>query len=158
MTQLESLTAFLTEHLPPRTMQMFLSAMDNCELVSAAKAMGLNQRRVGYLRYDAIVSWDDFPYRICPPALLYALVLAWVDDYGNELRDTLKLPPPTVDPEFIDEQTAMIQITVPVADEIILRETPDGPIPLKEKRWSVVYADVWTAETGEVIPRRETEQ
>ncbi len=158
MTQLESLTAFITANMPERAMTMFQSSMDDCELTPALKGLGLDQKRIGYLRYSAVLSWDDYPYRLCSPAQLYALVLAWIVDHSNALYDELKLTPPTVDPEFIDESTAMVQIAVPVADEIILRQSPDGEIPQGGKRWSVVYPEVWTAEQVEVIPQRGKSQ
>lgn len=91
MSQLESLTAFITANLPPDAMQMFSSSMEDCELVRNAKALGNNQRRIGVLTYTARLSWDDFPYRKYSPGLIYALVLAWVDEFANELRDELKL-------------------------------------------------------------------
>ena len=40
MSQLESLTAFITANLPPDAMQMFSSSMEDCELVRNAKALG----------------------------------------------------------------------------------------------------------------------
>lgn len=158
MTQLESLTDFITANMPPRAMTQFQSSMDDCELTPAPKAMGLEQKRIGYMRYSAVLSWDDYPYRACSPVQLYALVLAWIADHSNDLYDELKLTPPTVDPEFIDEQTAMVQIAVPVADPIILRVSEKGAIPQAGKRWDVVYAEIWTAEEADVIPQRGQSQ
>ncbi|MCT2387307.1 phage tail protein [Erwinia pyrifoliae] len=155
MNQMESLTAFIEENMPPRAMQMFLSAMDDCELIRSEKGIGLGQRRIGILRYSVVLVWDDFPYRICPPARLYALVLCWVKEHANALRDELKLPDPVVDPEFNDDGTASIQVTVVVADEIILRPAESGAVPLNGQRWDVVYPELWTAEEGEVFTRSE---
>lgn len=70
MSQLESLTAFITANLPPDAMQMFSSSMEDCELVRNAKALGNNQRRIGVLTYTARLSWDDFPYRKYSPGLV----------------------------------------------------------------------------------------
>ncbi|RAU35924.1 phage tail protein [Enterobacter sp. RIT418] len=151
MSQLESLTAFITANLPRDAMQMFSSSMDDCELVRSAKAMGNNQRRIGVLTYSARLSWDNFPFRKYSPGLIYALVLAWVDEHANELRDELKLADPTVDPEFDDEGTCILDVVVGLADPVIIREVAGGPIPFRDKSWDIVNPEIWVAEEAEII-------
>ncbi|QDL30875.1 phage tail protein [Serratia liquefaciens] len=149
MTELESLTAFITANLPPRAMQMFLPTMENGEIIRSAKGLGLGQKRIGVLRYDAVLSWDNFPYRECSPGLVYALVLTWLSEHANALNDELKLPDPTVDPEYDDDGSCILQVVVAVADEIILKPSDTGAVPSKGQRWDVVYPEVWTAEEAE---------
>lgn len=158
MTELESLTAFITANMPPRAMQMFLPTMENCEIIRSAKGLGLGQRRIGVLRYDAVLSWDDFPYRECSPGLVYALVLTWLSEHANALNDELKLPDPTVDPEYDDEGSCILQVVVAVADEIILKPSDAGAVPSKGQRWEVVYPEVWTAEDVEFFTRHGNAQ
>lgn len=157
MTELDSLTGFITSNMPPRAMQAFQSSMDDCELVPSFKAMGLNQLRVGVMRYSAVLSWDDYPYRVCPPSRLYALLLVWIRRHANDLHSELNLAAPAVDPEFIDEKTSMIQIAVPVADAIIIRESEQGVIPMDGKFWDVVYPEIWTAEAADIVTARGTD-
>ncbi|MCU2344547.1 MULTISPECIES: phage tail protein [Enterobacter cloacae complex] len=154
MSQLESLTAFITANLPPDAMQMFSSSMDDCELVRSAKALGNNQRRIGVLTYSARLSWDNFPFREYSPGLIYALVLAWVDEHANDLRDELKLPDPTVDPEFDDEGSCILDVVVGLADPVIIREVDDGPIPFRGKSWDIVNPEIWVAEEAEFVVQR----
>lgn len=151
MTELESLTAFITANLPERAMQMFQSSMDDCEIIRNAKGLGLGQKRIGVLRYSATLSWDNFPYRECSPGLVYALVLTWLSEHANALNDELRLPDPTVDPEFDDEGSCILQVVVAVADEIILKPSDTGAVPSKGQRWDVVYPEVWTAEEAEFV-------
>ncbi|MET6556960.1 phage tail protein [Citrobacter farmeri] len=154
MSQLESLTAFITANMPDDAMQMFSSAMEDCELLRSVRALGNNQRRVGVLTYSARLSWDNFPFRKYSPGLVYALVLAWVDEHANELREELKLPDPTVDPEFDDEGSCILDVVVGLADPLIIREQEDGPIPFRGKQWGLVDPEIWVAETAEFIVRR----
>ncbi|HHL7795734.1 TPA: phage tail protein [Citrobacter freundii] len=154
MSQLESLTAFITENLPPDAMQMFSSAMEDCELARNAKAMGNNQRRIGVLTYTGRLSWDNFPFRKYSPGLIYALVLAWVDEFANELRDELRLDDPKVDPEFDDEGSCILDVVVPLVDPLVLREAENGPIPYKGKRWEIVDPEIWEASQLEFIVQR----
>ncbi|MEE9956031.1 MULTISPECIES: phage tail protein [Enterobacter] len=151
MSQLESLTQFITANLPRDAMQMFSSSMDDCELVRNAKALGNGQRRIGVLTYSARLSWDNFPFRKYSPGLIYALVLAWVDEHANELRDELKLADPTVDPEFDDEGTCILDVVVGLADPVIIREVERGPIPFRGKAWDIVNPEIWVAEEAEII-------
>ena len=151
MSQLDSLTTFITENLPPDVMQMFESAMDDCQLERNSKALGLGQKRIGVLRYNAKLSWDRFPFRQCSPGVVYALVLTWINDHANEMHKTLQLPDPSVDPEFDDEGYCMLEVVVPVADEIILKPNENGAIPSQGQRWEVVYPEVWTATEAEFV-------
>lgn len=154
MSQLESLTAFITENLPADAMQMFSSSMDDCELMRSAKGLGNDQRRIGVLTYSARLSWDNFPFRKYSPGLVYALVLVWVDEHANALRDELKLPDPTVDPEFDDEGTCILEVVVALADPLIIREQESGPIPFGNKVWDLVNPEIWVAEEADVIVQR----
>jgi len=154
MSQLESLTAFITENLPADAMQMFSSSMDDCELMRSAKALGNDQRRIGVLTYNARLSWDNFPFRKYSPGLIYALVLVWVDEHANELRDELKLPDPTVDPEFDDEGTCILDVFVALADPLIISKQESGPIPFRDKAWDLVNPEIWVAEEADVIIQR----
>lgn len=151
MSQLESLTAFITANLPPEAMQMFESAMEDCEITRSTKALGLEQRRIGVLRYNARLSWDDFPYRRCSLGTVYALVLAWIEEHANELREDLNLPDPTVDPEFVDESSCILGIVVAMADPIIIRPDEAGGVPMKGRRWEVIDPEIWTASEAEYI-------
>jgi hypothetical protein len=154
MSQIESLTAFITANLPNDVMQMFESSQDNCELIRSSKALGLEQKRIGLLRYDATLSWDRFPFRVCSPGLVYALVLTWVSEHANEYREQLQLPDPTVDPEFDDEGYCILQVVVPMADPIILKEDQSGDVPAQGKRWSLVDPEIWTAKEVEFVTQR----
>jgi len=154
MSQLESLTAFITENLPPDAMQMFSSSMDDCELVRSAKALGNNQTRIGVLTYSARLSWDNFPFRRYSPGLIYALVIAWMNEHANELRDELKLAEPTVDPEFDDEGSCILDVVIGLADPLVIRQTEDGPIPYKGKRWDIVNPEIWVAAEMDIIAKR----
>lgn len=55
-------------------MQRFDSVLDEMEFIPAAKDLGLEQYRLAVIRYDAVLSWERFPYRLCAPQLLMALM------------------------------------------------------------------------------------
>ncbi|NHB87183.1 phage tail protein [Photorhabdus tasmaniensis] len=148
MSQIESLTEFLIEHMPPRAMQQFSSAVDNASLIPAAKNLGLDQRRLGIFRYTAVLNWGDFPYRICPPARLYALVLIWIEQFSNELYEELDVAAPTVDIEFDEEFTSPLEITLELADSVDICLSEDGDILIDEKRYSLANPALWTATRG----------
>jgi hypothetical protein len=56
-----------------------------------------------------------------------------VDEHANELRDELKLPDPTVDPEFDDEGSCILDVVVGLADPVIIREVENGQIPSRAR-------------------------
>lgn len=51
MNQLESLTAFITENLPPDAMQFFMSSQEDAQLIRSQKALGNDQIRMGVMTY-----------------------------------------------------------------------------------------------------------
>ena len=120
-TQLENLTAFFTSNVPARAMQSFDSVVDEMEFVPAAKDMGLGQYRQAVIRYDAVLSWERFPYRLCPPQLLMSLMAAWLDEADRELLDEIGVTEadPQWDVSVADEETADIVLTVPMAEELV---------------------------------------
>ncbi|CAI1156553.1 P2 phage tail completion protein R (GpR) [Serratia entomophila] len=148
MSQIESLTTFFEQHMPPRAMQFFESAMQDATLVYSAKALGLGQRRLGVFRYNAALNWDRFPYRLCPPALVYALLFAWMEAHRNKLYDELALGEPTVDIEFDEEETGTLEILIELVDEITVTPDDGGEIPLSGKRWRLAYPETHTATKG----------
>ena len=84
-------------------------------------------------------------------------MLAWIDEYANELHGQLNLPDPTVDPEFDDEGSCILDIVVALADPIIIKPSNTGAIPFKGERWELVGAEVWTATEAEIVTQHAGE-
>lgn len=152
MSQIEQLTAFFNANMPPRAMQYFESIIDDGRLIYAYKDLGLNQRQLGLFRYNAVLSWDRFPYRLCPPALVYGLVFAWVKDHRNALYDELTLSEPVVDIEFDTDDTGSLMVTIEVADTVSVCMDEAGEIPLAGKRWRLQYPETWIATQADLSP------
>ncbi|AXF75330.1 phage tail protein [Erwinia tracheiphila] len=151
MTQLDDLYRFVHEALPDRLMETTGADawMDDIELINAAKAWGLNQRRIWVRRYNATLAWERWPYRQYAPDVLFALIGVWLNEHANEHYNQLELAPPAVFVELMDNGNAVITITVPLADDVIIAEDAEnGVIPMKDKRWSVVSGGVDIAERG----------
>ncbi|CDL40958.1 FIG00641266: hypothetical protein [Citrobacter freundii] len=70
-TQLESLTAFFQQNVPPRAMQSFDSVLDEMKFIPAAKDYGLGQYRQAVIRYDAVISWQRFSVPPVSAAVAY---------------------------------------------------------------------------------------
>ncbi|MFV7361054.1 phage tail protein [Citrobacter portucalensis] len=146
-TQLDSLTAFFRANVPPRAQQGFSSLMDEMRVVPAAKDLGQGQYRQAVIRYSALLSWERFPYRLCAPQLLVALMEAWLDDYGSEVMDELGITDaePDWDISVEDEETATVVLTMPLVEELVIKQDGNGAIPWRGERWSLAEPEVWTA-------------
>ncbi|STB12299.1 P2 phage tail completion protein R (GpR) [Citrobacter freundii] len=118
----------------------------------------MGQYRQAVIRYDAVISWQRFPYRLCPPQLLMSLLAAWLDEADRELLDEVGLTEaePDWDVSVEDEETATIVLTVPMAEELVIREDENGVIPWQGKRWSLVNPEVWIAITANIYGVDET--
>jgi hypothetical protein len=146
-TQLENLTAFFQANVPPRAMQSFDSVLDEMEFIPAARDLGLGQYRQAVIRYDAVLSWTRFPYRLCPPQLLMSLLAAWLDEADRELLDEIGVTEADLqwDVSVEDEETATVVLSVPMAEELVIKQDENGAIPWRGERWSLVNPEIWTA-------------
>lgn len=157
-TQLESLTEFFCQNVPERAQQGFDSIIDEMQVVPAAKDLGLNQYRQAVIRYSAVLSWERFPYRLCAPQLLVSLLLAWVDEYGSDVmaQTGISDAEPQWDVSVEDAETATVVLTMPMAEELVIRQDKKGDIPWNGERWSLVDPEIWTALSARVIGTDET--
>lgn len=145
--QLQSLTGYLMAQTSPRLQTFFAAEQTTGTMHRKSKALGLGQQLIGVVRYKAELSWLDFPYRDFPPEVIYAHVLAWLDDSANALFEELSLPDPDIDVSLNTEQgTCDLYITLELAEEIAIAPDKDGEIALRGQRWAVILPDVWTAE------------
>ncbi|HEY3982679.1 phage tail protein [Cedecea sp.] len=152
-TQLESLTALFRENVPARVMQGFSSFLDEMKFIPATRDMGLGQYRQAIIRYDALLTWERFPFRLVPPQLLMSLLAAWLDEASQSLLDDIgqSESEPDWDVSVETEETATIVLTVPMAEELVIKRDKNGAIPWQGERWSLVEPEVWTAITAQVF-------
>lgn len=88
MSLIHELTTFLKENLPTPIFrgQKFSSFMDNLEIdrcFSLITASPARQLRCAKLKYDAVITFDEFPYRTYDPALVFALVMVWLESKNS---------------------------------------------------------------------------
>ncbi|WP_368737068.1 phage tail protein, partial [Klebsiella pneumoniae] len=72
---------------------------------------------------------------------------AWLGEHADDLRERLNLGSPMPDVEIRDNESAIVAISVPLADELILVPDDDGIIPLRGLRYSLAGAQIRPAET-----------
>lgn len=153
MSQIESLTGFIRANMPPRAMQSFTSEMESLKTIPAAKDKGLGQVRLSVIRYDAALLWERFPYRECDPRQVMALLEVWLAAEPRELFSQVGITSadPDWDIELIDEETAIVTVTVPMVEELIIVPDENGPVPYEGGRYRLADADIWTAMTALVF-------
>ena len=147
MSLLRELTAFLQENLPAPIFrgQKFSSFMDNMEIdrnFSLITDSPTRQLRCAKLKYDAVITFDDFPYRTYDPCLVFALVMIWLEN-KNSNDERFNEINPDIDVSENDEQTAYLTISVPLFEDITLIESDTGAIPYRETRYKLGNADIW---------------
>lgn len=147
MSLIHELTTFLKENLPTPIFrgQKFSSFMDNLEIdrcFSLITASPVRQLRCAKLKYDAVITFDEFPYRTYDPALVFALVMVWLEskNSNDERFDGIN---PDIDVSENDEQTAYLMISVPLFEEITLIESENGSIPHNGRRYQLGAVDIW---------------
>lgn len=153
MSQLESLTQFFKDNVPPRAMLGFSSEMDELQYIPAQKDLGLGQYRLAILRSTALLSWERFPYRQCDPRLLMALMTVWLNEADRSLfeRNGIDDSSPEWDVSVDDEETATVVLTVPMVEELCIVPDEKGAIPFDGQRWRLAESAIWTALTAQVF-------
>lgn len=149
MSQLDDLVKFIKSHVPEQLMQEFDNWMDEPELIASHKGLGLDQRRLGVLTYEGVLSWDRFPFAIYDPQILFALILVWLANNSREGNFTLKAP--VIDLEQIDDKVAGLTIRLGLADEICVSVDEKGSIPFDGQSWSISSPIIWTAESAQIF-------
>ena len=151
MTQLADLTGFIEANLPPRARVPFTSDMDDISLLPCVRALGRGQICTQVRKYTAYLRWDAWPYRELDPDLVFSLVESWLNDHGGELRETVAPGNPDVDVEVDDEnEVAWMEISLPLADPVVLIEDENGPIPRNGKRYRLGEPEIWVAEVHRI--------
>lgn len=152
MSSIDSLTAFFTAHIPQRAMQSFSSEIDGMKTVPAAKDYGLSQYRQSIIRYDAVLSWERYPYREYDPRVLMSLLDAWLAEDDRDLLRQIGIT--NADPDWdigvIDDKTAMVVVTIPMAEELVIVQDENGVIPFDGKKWRLADPVIWTALTAQI--------
>lgn len=147
MSLLQELTNHLINNLKPRSHAglTFSSFMDNLEIDRVFKLVTKQpneQLLCAKLKYDAIITFDAFPYRIYDPCLVFALVMTWLEgkNSNDERFDSIN---PDIDVSENDEQTAYLMISVPLFEEITLIADETGSIPHNGRRYQLGKTDIW---------------
>ncbi|MFS7359974.1 phage tail protein [Rahnella inusitata] len=149
MSQLDALSAFVTANMPGRAFKGagFSSYMDELHFIPAQRDLGLDQYRMAIIRYNAVLAWDRFPYRIYDPRNLAALLLAWLMQSDRSLYEEVGIDAelPEFDIDLVDEETAVLIITLPMVEELSVIKDDKGNIPLDGARWRLADPTIWFA-------------
>ncbi|EEW1275683.1 phage tail protein [Escherichia coli] len=143
-TQLNALTEYLISKLPPKVSACLDSWMENAALIYAPRDMGLYSE-IAQLQFDAVLSFENYPFRVYPPALLFCLITGWLADCDTR-RDELELPDPSLVIAESAEEIADVEITIKFSCPLCVREDAQGAIEWDGRRWSLSEPEIWTAE------------
>lgn len=147
MSLINELTTFLKDNLPPALYrgQKFGSFMDNLEIDRVFKLVTkqpAEQLLCAKLKYDAVITFDQFPYRVYDPCLVFALVMCWLESKSCDDARFNNVNP-DIDVSENDEQTAYLMIAVPLIEDITLIEDKNGAIPHQGKHYKLGEISVW---------------
>ncbi|MGL4925625.1 MAG: phage tail protein [Plesiomonas shigelloides] len=146
MTQLSELTHFIENNMPARISVAFSSEMTNITLVNSHKQLGNGAMRCSVRQYDAVLTWEAWPFRLTNPDWLFALIDGWLHCHANPLREEMQLGEPQIEVDVNDQEEAWIEVTIALVDPIVLVEDEKGDIPYGNRRYRLDDATVWVAE------------
>ncbi|MCC8375363.1 phage tail protein [Photorhabdus sp. HUG-39] len=151
MSKLHHLTAFLRENLPERLCKIeFTSEMDEIRFIPAQRDLGLGQYQMFIQQYEAVIAWGRFPYREFDPRYVPLLIDVWLTEQGNELGDANLEPERPAMTVEVDEETAVVVVSLSLSEPVVMREDKNGIVPFEGKRWRLADTEIWFAEKGVV--------
>lgn len=136
-SQIELLSAYIRQSLPPRALNGYSCFADEIRLEPAFKDMGNGQLRTALIFSKAVLDWDDFPYTECPPSLVFSAVCLWFSDYAGDAAERYELDQPAVELEVIDTKTAILTIEVSLVEEIFIIPDEKGSLLVDGCRYRV---------------------
>ncbi|WP_340621651.1 phage tail protein [Xenorhabdus siamensis] len=149
MNKLQQLTTFLRENLPELTCKTeFTSEMGEIRFIQAQRDLGLGQYQMFIQKYKAVIKWENFPHREYDPRYISLLINAWLTEQNDELRDRnqgQECPTMTVK---VNEETAIVVVSLSLSEPVIMREDKNGIVPFDGKRWLLATPEIWFAENG----------
>lgn len=146
---LQGLNQHLSDTTPERLHKHVECWMEGVELILQPKNQGQGCD-IGYMRYTAVFSFEQFPFKKVNPATVMVNVLAWLDDH-DEYREQFTLEAPSFDVEPESDDTVIMTLDVEFIEPLMVVEDPNGGIVWRGKRWVNAPYDVWEAEHISVI-------
>ncbi|WP_092510873.1 phage tail protein [Xenorhabdus mauleonii] len=156
MSKLQQLTIFLRENLPECISKTeFTSEMGKISFIQAQKDLGLGQYQMFIQKYNAMMTWRNFPHKACDPRYIPLLIDAWLmeqnDTPGTSIlaqeRPTMTVKT-SVNEGTANEETAIVMVSLPLSETVIMREDKNGIVPFDGKRWLLATPEIWFAENG----------
>ncbi|AYC17707.1 hypothetical protein DZA65_00801 [Dickeya dianthicola] len=153
MSKLDDLTTFVSTHLPPRVMQGFDSFMDEVSFIPARRDLGEDQYQLAVMKFDAVLSWERWPYRVCDPRNLCALLLVWQEGQDDVpyMDAGLDMELPTLDVDVRDQDSAIVVVSLQLAESLAIVADDNGIIPFDGRRWRLTSPEVWQATSGHLF-------
>lgn len=138
MSQLTDLVSFMKQHLPKELFigQKFDSFMNNVELERTVKKITEDQYQIAIMSYDAVLSFDAFPFSKVPPDLVFVLVNVFLEQAKEQFEREF-VENPSLDIEIIDDDTADIIISIKLIDKLTIVADKDGEIPFLNRRFKI---------------------
>lgn len=141
---LQALTAHLLSIVPSKCRKFVDSWMDTAELKLEPKNEGYGMQ-LGMMGYEAVISFESFPFREFDPAIVLAGMMAWLQD-NDPFRDKYNLENPTFDVEPESDTVANVEINIHFIEPVTVVEEEQGAITWREKKYNISSYEVWTAE------------
>lgn len=141
---LQALNEKLVSIVPKKCHKDMKCWMEDVELKLAPKHHG-HGLDIGRMEYTAVFSFERFPFNEFNPAIVYAVVMGWLQDHDS-LREQFELDDPISDVEPDSDTTAIMTIEIDFVEPISVVESPNGLIEWRSKRYELAPYEIWIAE------------
>lgn len=105
------------------------------------------------MKYRAVFSIEGYTYTTYHIEQLSAQIVAWLGT--NDDREALDDPMPNIDVDLLDDETAIIEITVEFEEDVYITPHEEGEIEYGGQRWRLENREHDIAESASVVSKDE---
>lgn len=148
----QQLTDFVLNKLPEAYHAKFYSEMDKGKIKNEGRTLTESGIEIAHIEYDAILFFEELPFKKIDPLNLIALISIWLDEVSKSeeyyrLVDYQELD---FELELIDDETADLTFVIPFKEPITAIKSESGKLMIENEAYELGEVTVDIAESIDV--------
>ncbi|TCJ98825.1 tail completion protein R (GpR) [Volucribacter psittacicida] len=140
----QQLTQHILTKLPIRYRNHFYSWIENGSLLNQGKNVTEQGVEIAHIKYDAVLFFDEFPYREISASYLMAIIQLWLND-NDEMRDILDEYEIKFELDIVDEKIADLTFTIEFLEKLTALEDVQGNLSINNKPYRLSEIEIYIA-------------
>lgn len=148
----QQLTDFVLAKLPEAYRPKFYSEMDKGKIKNEGRTQTENGIEIAHIEYDAILFFEELPFKKIDPLNLIALISIWLDEISksDEYWRLVDYEELDFELELIDDETADLTFIIPFKEPITAIKNEQGGLLINGEKYQLSEIEIDIAEEIDV--------